>query len=409
MKRVYDSDGDHDIVLLRAENPFALPELLALILEAAVVRGVFHTYAALLCVSRHFYSTTSALITAHFSKARLLSRRELIWHYRGSKLGAPQMAQCHLVDGVVLRRLTQLTQLELDNSCRIGSSEISCLTQLTSLSLDRNERIYNFALKPLTRLTRLSLRHNHCIAFSYSLPSLTALRLCDSRVTNADLLLLATQLRDLDLAWDERILSDTVSRLTALERLGLEGNASIHAYALAPLSATLTSLDISDNRLVDDDCVIRLTALTSLSLADNERITDAALSQMTRLRVLLLDANRCISERALWPLTGLQCLSLNDNRLIKQSVIARLTALQRLVLRDNRTDITLAHLTHLGALRLEYDDFFGRTQCQIIEWFQQQRRQAEGDNEKLQQQQYEFIEHDIKRAVLEWRRRLCYM
>jgi Leucine-rich repeat (LRR) protein len=387
-------------------NPFTLPELLHQILEASVVRGVFHTYAALLCVSHAFYSATSSLIAAHYSKARLLTRRELTWHYRSKKLDlSSHSAAASLVDREMLRHLTRVQKLVLGDNARISSACLQHLTQLCSLSLDYNQIIGSFALAPLTNLTQLSLRHNERVTLGLlpsavtvvRFPALTALSLCESKaVTNGELALYSSQLLDLRLAQDRHILSDTVAGLTALQRLNLFGNRSILGYALRPLAASLTSLDIGKNHIIDDDCLARLTALTSLSLTANECITDRALSLLTGLRVLLLDDNARISEHALWPLTALQSLSLNANRVITARVPRHLTSLRQLTLRHNRSDITVGALTHLEQLRLEYDDFRGDMEREAEAWLASQHAGAS--------QHYEFIELDRKACVLQWRR-----
>jgi len=372
------------------KNPFYIDELRSLLLSLSVIRGVFHTYSALLCVSHRFYAATSELIASHFDRPLLdgnddcnllLSKKELAYHYRGTALVLRNFStQYAVIDNDTLSRLTQLTSLDLTYNNRIAAETLVHLTRLRHLNLDNNKCVNDWSLMLLTGLTSLSLFNNYHI-HSYALlclPALTSLVLRKSEgIRNHDLVQM-TRLRRLALCMEGGwVLSDTVARLTALEELDLQSNDTVRGDALVKLTR-LHTLNLKSNEMVHDYWLGQLTQLTSLCLDANDMVTDAGLSHLTGLRVLSLANNMLyddgqekkssgITTRSLQQLTSLRDLSLyNVNGSyddatdsykkfkIASTVVHCLTNLERLDLTASVTDIELWHLTQLQRMRLVY-------------------------------------------------------
>lgn len=376
----------------------ALPdELRHQVLSMAVTRGVFHTYAALLCVSHTVYAICSQLIGEHFTTERLLEKRELAFHYKGLSLGLACARVARVVDDAVLRHLTQLTKLDLRTTA-IGDDGLVGLTRLTSLDLSHTNTISNAALRALPHLTNLKLYANTRIASItlIALTGITALELSNTtQVRNCDLCLM-TWLRRLALPGDGGITPSTLGRMTGLERLSLAGNKTIMGYGLSPLAASLTSLDLSNNYRIEDDVLRQMTSLTRLKLCFNVTISDASVSALTRLTELRLSHSYMVTDRAVCCLTRLRVLDLSGCPTVTAAAVVQLPRLTNLFLIGNvGTDITLWHLTHLDQMRLVYSDHDDLAQ-QVAE-FMRARSDATAE-------QFDYVQHYAHSSVLEWRR-----
>lgn len=104
-----------------------------------------------------------------------------------------------------------------------------------------------------------------------------------------------------------------------LTHLGLADNGLTHIAtdALAPVSSTLQSLDLSSNLFTEiPDCLSSLTSLKALNMSN-----------------CMIDSLRSLSER---PLSKITVLNLNTNRISSLVGIEGLKTLQRLDVRDNR-------------------------------------------------------------------------
>lgn len=403
-------------------NPFYIDELRSLLLSLSVVRGVFHTYSALLCVSHRFYATTSSLIGDHFDRPSptpdrtnlLLIKKELAYHFKGTTLALiNHTVPYEAIDNDTLSHLTQLTDLDLTCNDRIYSDSLTQLTGLRRICLDNNKATSDWALSHMTGLTSLSLFNNKRIHSHtlLQLPFLTSLSLRNSELVRNDELGQMTGLRCLKLYMDDGwVLSETVARLTALEELDLALNRTVRGDALVNLTR-LHTLNLWNNDMVDDYWLSQLTQLTSLCLDSNDKITDSGLSCLTGLRVLSMnsttvyndDDDNGISAHSLQQLTLLRDLSLVNvvgvydsttasyEKFKIASVVMRcLTALERLDLSTNGTDIELCHLTHLERMHLVYDAL-DETMEQRIEQF-------------MSSSSYKTTRHDKVNHILEWER-----
>ncbi|MEG5032177.1 leucine-rich repeat domain-containing protein [Microcoleus sp. AT3-D2] len=150
--------------------------------------------------------------------------------------------------------------------------------------------------------------------------------------------------------------------------------------AAEQILSSMTTLDLSDNRITDISFLGSLTNLTTLHLGHNEitdisilgsltnlttlhlggnKITDISiLGSLTNLTTLHLDYNQITDISILGSLTNLTTLNLGDHRTITDfSILGPLTNLTTLYLANNRiTDISfLGSLTNLTTLDLDYN------------------------------------------------------
>lgn len=356
MKRLHESSDDEDD---NQTHPiFDLPEMAALVVQHTVIKGVFHTYAALLCVSSALYKATSLVIQKTFTKKQLLGHPSLVWHYGGKCLKLSFGAN-PLVTNAVCARLTQLTDLNIDGNDRLDlDSFIYNMTHLTALSLNHCVGINTNTLLGLTGLRRLSLKSNHCVGGHQltRLISLTDLSLSDTQyVDGTHHLLKLTQLTRLHLNMDHLITTEVVSQMTWLRKLSLFGNAAIDGTALRKLPL-LESLDIRANRMIGTDTLGRLTGLKELFIDEvRPAITDQCLAKLTNLACLVAYKATLISDNSVSLLTALGKLALSHTDHVTAASIKHLTRLRKLTLGVNTSDVRLWDLTHLSNLVLHYD------------------------------------------------------
>lgn len=333
MKRSCEEDPLVPIIIITPEV-FVLEETRALILTHAVTKGVFHTYAALLCVSSGFYATVSSLIRSHFTSDAIQASNSLILHSASPCLKLSCWTR--ITDDTIRQISTRLTDLTLHCNARMRGSTLKRLTGLTRLSLSvKNMFIQWRHVSYLTALTDLNLHGWHLLVTS-------------------DVAKM-TQLRKLNLYSDQVIESHALHTLTGLESLDLAGESLIESHSLLYLDRCLTRLNLLSNTVIDDSGLVgltslkslrlggkpgqvtghsvsRLTQLTSLRLQDVDRVSDDELTVLTNLCELCLSYNTRITDLGLCPLTGLTSLRLMKNTTITDAGIRTLTRLNTLYL-----------------------------------------------------------------------------
>jgi Leucine-rich repeat (LRR) protein len=343
-------------------TPFALPELLSTILERAVVRCVFHTYAGLLCVSRGFYATMSEMLWRHFKRTdrlryQMLSNRSLVYHYKSRKLDlAEYRVNKPAVDNAVLGQMTQLTTLNLANNELIMPSTVRKLTRLTNLNLDGNTRIHEDTLGALPGLTTLHLRSNRIIGGEclVALSGLTHLSLCHNiYLSHSRYMTQLTHITSLGLVADKHLSSAVLGQMTQLTKLVLSHNVTIEDGALLRLTR-LESLELDGQTLIGSQALARMTSLRKLALCSNSDIGDEALLSLTRLETLMLSYGSVVTDRGLSLLSNLTYLSVAGTPGITPASLPYLPKLKGFALRYNVNHFGLHHLTHLDRLVLNY-------------------------------------------------------
>lgn len=143
-------------------------------------------------------------------------------------------------------------------------------------------------------------------------------------------------LRTLDLTNQSSISDNCLSRLTALTELNLRGAGRVTAQSVSQLPH-LTSLDLSQCRLYwARDQLTQLTALRRLGLQGNLCIVDEDLCVLTRLTALDLGYNETITDNGVSALTALCELSVRGwKNNVTHHGITRLQSLTRLDLSGN--------------------------------------------------------------------------
>ena len=374
MKRFRLPDNEHNKEEEgdRRGYPFVIPELTKLIVKHAVIKGVFHTYAALLCVSHTFYRATSLLIRQHFTKPQILQHHSLMYHYGGKRLNL-SFGAIPLMTNKVCARMTQLTRLNLDGCGRVKALTVAHrLTRLTHLSLNRCPIMMAHDLIQMTGLQSLSLRYNPGVEGERltQLHSLTELKLSDTQYVMPSHLLALTQVTSLCLDRDHLVDKKTVSQMTWLRKLSLVGNGHIDGATLLKLSL-LESLCLSDNNLIDGETLGQLTGLKELRFSSHTDMigSDRYLSKLTGLESLAMVSCNKVTDGSVSLLTNLTTLSLNGVPHVTATSIKQLPRLRELTLRKNGGDIVLWDLTHLQDLVLRYDAVDFVTMGQIEAFF----------------------------------------
>ena len=125
-----------------------------------------------------------------------------------------------------------------------------------------------------------------------------------------------------------------LTRLQALERLDLSGNAVADLSPLAGL-ANLQDLDLSGNRVANLWPLSALYALERLNLSANSVTDVQALATLPNLKVLLLDGNAVADIGPLTHLTALENLGLAGNPVGDLTPLQDLHRLRRLDLTGN--------------------------------------------------------------------------
>jgi internalin A len=119
----------------------------------------------------------------------------------------------------------------------------------------------------------------------------------------------------------------------------------------------LQVLGISNNKIIDDDVIVKLPNLHTLDISTclNGKITASGLLNIKNLTALHLNGNYIISNIGLKSLTNLQTLYLDGNSIIHSGGITALTNLTTLSIIQNRKihDYALQTLTKISTLILK--------------------------------------------------------
>jgi hypothetical protein len=146
---------------------------------------------------------------------------------------------------------------------------------------------------------------------------------------------------------------DCLDRLTNLQILDLSNNLITKIECLDRLT-NLQILDLSNNLITKIECLDRLTNLQTLDLSRNKITGIENLDRLTNLQSLHLYGNRISRIEKLDRLTNLQGLRLSNNQISRIENLDRLTDLQELYLHNNQISRieNLNRLTNLQTLFL---------------------------------------------------------
>lgn len=197
----------------------------------------------------------------------------------------------------------------------------------------------------------IALNVCHPPGFFEQFPNLTNLNLTGNTIISDDDLHRLTQLKNLSLALNGKIIH--VSHLTNLKNLSLHANCMISDGELVPLTQ-LENLNLDRNPKIIH--LSHLTNLTNLNLRRNVLVLNEELAPLTQLNTLSLHENYKISDNGLAPLIQLKNLNLSMNESIIH--VSHLSNLKNLVLFGNSKilDEELIPLTQLETLDLEEND-----------------------------------------------------
>lgn len=148
-----------------------------------------------------------------------------------------------------------------------------------------------------------------------ALSSLTELNAQDGSIRSLKGVEYLTNLRELDLLWNDRIADVTpIANLTNLRNLNLGSNQIIDVTPIANLN-NLESLWIWGNQIADVTPLANLTNLQYLHLQYNQIIDVTPLTNLTNLQWLTLDSNQIADINSLVNLANLRGLGLSNNRI----------------------------------------------------------------------------------------------
>jgi internalin A len=275
---------------------------------------------------------------------------------RGNAYGEEKLTSEDLAEILPeIKKITELTTLNLRNNQISDIETLGQLTKLTTLNL-RNNQISNIeALEQLTGLKSLNLRDNQLgdIEVLRQLIGLTSLYLRGNQITDIKALGQLTRLTILDLRNNLINDAEALRQLVELTTLNLIGNQISDIGTFEQLSRLIT-LNLSDNRISDLKALGGLTRLTSLDLRDNQISDIEALGQLTGLTSLDLKGNQISDIKALGQLTEIKLLNLSNNQISNIEALGRLTGLTELNLSENQLSgiEVLGGLTRLKLLDL---------------------------------------------------------
>ncbi|WP_456287301.1 stalk domain-containing protein [Paenibacillus sp. AK002] len=226
-----------------------------------------------------------------------LSRRE-IKSIQGlqsaSNLKYLDLSNNEIDDITPLKSLTKLRELDIADNQIASIQELSAMTDLEMLIVNRNQISSIDVIKQLGRLHSFEAN--------------------DNQISNITALSMATELTWLQLNGNQIAKIQPLSRLTKLKNLELASNRFSDLSPLKPLSKSLMSLNIGNNRISDLRALEGMTLMRVLS-ADNNQIKKLdPLKKMSSLSSLSLNSNLVYNLEPLKSLKELQYLYLKDNR-----------------------------------------------------------------------------------------------
>lgn len=140
---------------------------------------------------------------------------------------------------------------------------------------------------------------------------LTSLNLCSNNtITDNDICMSSlSNLTSLDLSDNRLITNECLKTLTNLTSLSLFYNYVITNDGIKNLT-NLTSLSVVGACHITDDGIHNLTNLTSIDISGyNNKITDKGLQNLKNLKSLIIERNRQITNEGIYPLTNLTSLT----------------------------------------------------------------------------------------------------
>lgn len=196
---------------------------------------------------------------------------------------------------------------------------------------------------------------------------------CDSRgVGSLGGIEALTNLRVLQLGWNELTNIGHIATLVNLEELDVRSNDIVSLSPLADL-AKLEELRVGDNRNADPGSLPNLPRLTFLEFNSADITTVDAFAQLTQLRHLDLNWNRIVDIAPLASLSSLRDLRINGNAIRSLDPVAGLEDLETLHARDNPLTsasaiqgLDLLELELGVALLTEITDIAGQERLQYL-------------------------------------------
>jgi hypothetical protein len=213
-----------------------------------------------------------------------------------------------------------------------------------------------------------------CVSYLWSnmIGELVRLRFKEYELTNW-VLSQHLNIEALDLSNNKPISNEMVMRLTNLKELNLHCNDVINHLAieklsnLAILNLSSSASDYAEDHLyimptIDDECLALLTSLKSLNLQYNTVISDSCLQKLTNLEGLSIIASEKITAEGYKNLTNLTLLDVNS---ATEEGLIKLTNLTSIVLggeyfisNDIFNDFIYLHELHLyDSPRINYECF----------------------------------------------------
>ncbi len=236
-----------------------------------------------------------------------------------------QLTEFTIPDGTenydVLRFMTYLEKLTIDNGCTGQLSVLSHLSNLNTLS------ITNTQVQP-DELTLIA-----------TLPNLTALTLNNCSLSTISGLENAGSMQSLDLSNNTIRDLSPLSSMEDLEHLNLAHNAVNDISALSNLKQ-ISTLDVSYNSLSTLEAVAQMSKLAVLNARNNTITSIVGVDRCTNLVQLTLSNNRIEDVSALSVCKALTHLYADNNNLTQLDSLAELPNLTNLYFANNQvTDL----------------------------------------------------------------------
>lgn len=265
-------------------------------------------------------------------------------------------------DVSTLSSLKQLKKLDLSDNQIRDISTLSSLKNLSDLDLSMNKIQDISALSSLKKLEKLNLYDNQIQDLSpiCGLRYLSDLNVENNQIQDITALSTLKQLESLDLTGNIILDFSILDRLPMLSKLSL-GEVQIRETSFLSRLKQLSYLDLSFNQIQDFSFLSDLTQLTKLRLIHNEIQDINFLSKLLQVTSLELSHNQIQDISPLGRFNQLSELILNENQIQDISALSRLSKLTKLNLHTNQIrDISalsgLKNLTNLDLGRNLIED-----------------------------------------------------
>ena len=263
-----------------------------------------------------------------------------------------------------LSGMSSLTSIVLEGSSEsdseLGLTGIEKIATLESLDISEFSSFDLMELRNAVQLKSLGVNSSHIITNLNGLAgltNLTRLYLTGGQISDLRPLSTLTNLKVLNLGWNNITDLTGLENLTNLTDLILDGNQISDLQPLTNLRH-LTDLHINGNRITSLTGLEGLTNLTRLSLDGNQISDLQPISNLTNLEKLSFEENQISDLQSIFKLSNLTYLSLESNQIATLSGLESLTNLTDLYLSGNQiSDLQpISNLTNLGALRINYNN-----------------------------------------------------